>query len=293
MATPLFISDEYGPFVYQFERSSGKRIRAYRLPDKFGVTLQSPKGDVEISGNTQGRIANKGMEGLAISPDGRTLYGAMQSPLEQDGGTDAAYTRIVRIDVRTGVVKEIAYPLTNIGTAGKPKYGTVSDVVAINDHELLVDERDGKGLGDGSNAVVKLAYQIDVSSAADVGAITGAANLAGKAVSKTLFLDVVAALNGAGITSDNIPAKLEGFAFGPDVEVDGTMKHTLFIANDNDYASSVSGKPNPNQFFVFAFDDSDLGAGSKGLEPQALSDNRCNDDAWQSFDHDACDNHHH
>ena len=143
------------------------------------MTLLSPKGDVEISGNTQGRIANKGMEGLAISPDGRTLYGAMQSPLEQDGGTDAAYTRIVRIDVRTGIVKEIAYPLTNIGTAGKPKYGTVSDIVAINDHELLVDERDGKGLGDGSNAVVKLAYQIDVSGAADVGAIAGAANLAG------------------------------------------------------------------------------------------------------------------
>lgn len=294
----VFISDEYGPFVYQFDRSSGKRIRAYRLPDKFGVTLQSPKGDVEISGNTQGRIANKGMEGLAISPDGRTLYGAMQSPLEQDGGTDAAYTRIVRIDVRTGSVREIAYPLTNIGTTGKPKYGTVSDVVAINDHELLVDERDGKGLGDGSSAVVKRAYQIDVSNAADVGAIAGAANLAGKAVAKTLFLDVVAALNGAGITGDNIPAKLEGFAFGPDVEVDGTTKHTLFIANDNDYASSVAGKPNPNQFFVFAFDDADLGAASRGIEPQALSDDTCNDDVWQSFEHNtfeqrACDNQRH
>jgi hypothetical protein len=285
----IFISDEYGPFVYQFDRSSGKRIRAYRLPDKFGVIVQSPKGDVEISGNTQGRIANKGMEGLAISPDGRTLYGAMQSPLEQDGGTDAAYTRIVRIDVRTGFVKEIAYPLTNIGTASKPKYGTVSDIVAINDHELLVDERDGKGLGDGSNAAVKLAYQIDVSNAADVGAIAGAVNLAGKAVAKTLFLDVVAALNGAGIASDNIPAKLEGFAFGPDVEIDGTMKHTLFIANDNDYSSNVGGKPNPNQFFVFAFDDADFGAASAGFQPQQFSDRGCDDDAWPTFDHDSCD----
>jgi hypothetical protein len=288
----VFVSDEYGPFVYQFERASGKRIRAYRLPDKFGVTLQSPNGDVEISGNTQGRIANKGMEGLAISPDGRTLYGAMQSPLEQDGGTDAAYTRIVRIDARTGIVKEIAYPLTNIGTSAKPKHGTVSDIVAINDHELLVDERDGKGLGDGSNAVVKLAYEIDVSNAADVGAIAGSANLAGKAVAKTLFLDVVAALTGAGLTTDNIPAKLEGFAFGPDVDVDGAPKHTLFIANDNDYSSVVGGKSNPNQFFVFAFDDADL-AGSDGFEPQQLSEGECNDDGWQTLERDACDDHPH
>ena len=76
------------------------------------------KGDVEISGNTQGRIANKGMEGLA-SAEGQTLYGAMQSPLEQDGGTDDGYTRIARVDARTGIAKEVAYPLSSSrSTAG-------------------------------------------------------------------------------------------------------------------------------------------------------------------------------
>jgi hypothetical protein len=285
----IFVSDEYGPYVYQFDRSSGQRIRAYRLPDKFAVTALSPKGDVEISGNKVGRIANKGMEGLAITPDGRTLYGAMQSPLEQDGGTNAPYTRIVRIDVRTGSVGEIAYALNNIGTAAKPKYGTISDIVAINDHELLVDERDGKGLGDGSNAVVKLTYQIDVSNAADVGNLAGAANLADKAVPKTLFLDVVAALTANGITPDNIPAKLEGLAFGPDVEIDGATKHTLFIGNDNDFTANVAGKPNPNQLFVFAFDDADLGAASSGFRAQQFDDRPCDDVAWPAFGHDGCD----
>jgi hypothetical protein len=284
----VFISDEYGPYVYQFDRASGKRIRAYRLPEKFAVPLQSPQGAVEISGNTQGRVANKGMEGLAITPDGRTLYGAMQTPLEQDGGTDAAYTRIVRIDVGTGVVGEIAYPLTNIGTPAKPKYGTVSDIVAINDHELLVDERDGKGLGDGSIAVEKLAFHIDVSSAADVGKVTGAANLAPLAVQKTLFVDIVAALTANGITSDNIPAKLEGFAFGPDVEIDGTTKHTLFVANDNDFTPTFAGKPNPNQFFVFAFVDADLPAGSRGFDAQRFQERRCDDSPWPPFG-DGCD----
>ena len=78
--------------------------------------MQSPQGNVEISGNTVGRVANKGMEGLAISPDRRTLIGAMQSPLIQDGGTNAQFTRIVAIDVRTGHTRQYAYPLTNIGT---------------------------------------------------------------------------------------------------------------------------------------------------------------------------------
>lgn len=35
-------------------------------------------------------------------------------------------------------------------------------------------------------------------------------------------------------------------------------KHTLFIANDNDFLPTVDGIDNPNQFFVFSIDESDL-----------------------------------
>jgi hypothetical protein len=98
----VFISDEYGPYVYRFDRKSGERTGVYAVPQSFAVSTLSPMGESEISVNTSGRVANKGMEGLAISPDGNTLFGAMQSPLIQDGGTDGAYTRIVRIDVRSG-----------------------------------------------------------------------------------------------------------------------------------------------------------------------------------------------
>ena len=69
---------------------TGARLRTFALPAEFAVTQLSPQGDVEIAGNTVGRVANKGMEGLAISPDGRLLFGAMQSPLLQDGGTNGA-----------------------------------------------------------------------------------------------------------------------------------------------------------------------------------------------------------
>jgi hypothetical protein len=271
--------------VYQFDRASGARIRAYKLPDKFGVANLSPQGAVEISGNTSGRVANKGMEGLAITPDGRTLFGAMQSPLIQDGGTDGSATRIVKIDVFTGVTHEYAYPLTNIGTASKPKYPTVSDIVAVNDHQFLVDERDGKGLGDNSTAVFKRLYLIDLDGAQEVSGTSGAANLAPKAVTKTLFLDIVAVLNAVGFASTDIPAKLEGVAFGPDVTVAGSTHHTVFVANDNDYIATVkdtnhpAGADNPNRWFVFAFGDADL----PGYTPQKIEEFDCDGQGDHGF----------
>ena len=137
----VYISDKYGPYVYEFDRLSGRRVRAYTLPKKFAISNLNSVGDLEISGNTSGRVTNKGMEGLAITPDGRTLVGAMQSPLAQDGGdVKGGVTRIVTIDIPTGKTREYAYQLdTGVKT-------TISEIVAINNHEFLVDERDSKGL---------------------------------------------------------------------------------------------------------------------------------------------------
>ncbi len=163
----LFISDEYGPYIYRFNRSKGTRDAVFTLPPTFAVTALSAVGDDEIDGNSAGRVANKGMEGLAISPDGMTLFGIMQSPLIQDGGTAASTTRIAVLDVESGaLLHEFAYRFDNIGTVAKPKYGTASELLAVNGHVLLVDERDGKGLGDGSTAVEKMVYLIDLDGAA-------------------------------------------------------------------------------------------------------------------------------
>jgi hypothetical protein len=249
----VFISDEYGPHVYQFDRPTGHRIRSFTLPDELAVKNSSPLGNTEIAGNTVGRVANKGMEGLAITPDGRTLVGSIQAPLEQDTNK---VIRLVSIDIRSGTVHEYAYQLT---------FGSgVSDIVAINSHEFLLDERDGKGLGDGSIAKVKSLYRVDLSGAVDVTGKAG--DLSAFAVQKTLFLDVVAALNAKGISSDLIPAKIEGTAFGPDVTMDGVVRHTLYIANDNDFLAAYNGVDNSNKFFVFAFGDADL----PGFQPQPV-----------------------
>jgi hypothetical protein len=255
----VFISDEYGPYVYQFDRASGQRTRTFALPDTFAISQLSASGAAEIANNTaNGRITNKGMEGLAITPDGKFLVGFMQSPLAQDGGDGAQANRIVKIEISTGSVAQFAYD----NRIGSKNYNS-SEIVALNDHEFLVLERDGKGLGDGSNAVVKQVWKVDIAGAAEVSGLSGQAALLAKAPTKTLFLDIRAALNARGISDQSIPSKLEGLAFGDDVWVDGVLKHTLYLANDNDFFGTVkltdgSLATYDNQFFVFGFDAADL-----------------------------------
>ena len=139
----------------------------------------------------------------------------------------------------------------------------VSELLALNNHEFLVDERDGKGRGDGSAAKVKQLFKIDLTGATDVSAMDGL-TAATHAVSKTLFVDLVASFTAAGISTAEIPAKIEGISFGPDLQGGGETIHTLWVANDNDFLPTVQDPDdntidNPNQFFVFGFKDSDLG----------------------------------
>ncbi len=250
----VFISDEYGPYVNQFDRATGERIKSFALPANLAIAHESAVGATEqlTTQNTSGRVTNKGMEGLAITPDGTMLVGMMQAPLLQDV-KNSGNVRIVTIDIATGVTHEYAYHLTT-GSG-------VSEIVAINNHEFLVDERDGSGLGNGDSAVVKQLFKIDLANATDVTSFAATGSAADKtaltnaAVPKTLFLDVAATLNSNGITSDKIPAKLEGVTFGQDIYDNGALFHTLYVANDNDFIPGTAGS---NQFFVFAVADTAL-----------------------------------
>lgn len=217
----VYISDEYGPYVYEFSRLLGVRLRSFKLPAHLFVSTLSSMGANEISMNTSGRVANKGMEGLAITPDGRTLVGIMQNALIQDaaeGGAAKNLLRIVTIDIASGqATHEYAYLLTS-GSG-------VSEITALNQHEFLVDERDGHGRGDGSKAKIKQLFKIDLNGAVDVTNMDGT-TAAANAVSKSLFLDIVSVLTSNGIAADQIPAKLEGLAVGPDVKQGGSTIHT-------------------------------------------------------------------
>jgi len=155
------------------------------------------------------------MEGLAITPDGKTLVGIMLAPLIQD---PKKLLRIVTVDIATGTTHEYAYQLTD-GSG-------VSDIVALNNHEFLVDERDGTGQGGDSGSPVKEVFKIDLAGATDVSVMSGT-DAAKNLVGKTLFKDVTAALNAGGVPLSEVPAKIEGLSFGQDVDGRRDQAHTV------------------------------------------------------------------
>jgi len=252
----LFVSDEYGPSLYEFAQN-GDRLRALDIPNKFllgdnaNIPQPNANGALELPpNNTMGRQANRGMEGLAISPDGSKLYGSMQSPLIQDGGLNASISRvgindrILEIDVATGAAREFLYQLSAAGNG-------ISEILAINDHEFLVLERDGRA---GSSAAFKQLFKVDIISATDTSGIgttainglpTSGTPAGIEPVMKSLYLDL---LDPAfGLAGASFPEKIEGLTFGPDLD-DG--RHLLLVTSDNDF---IAGQP--TRFFAFALDD--------------------------------------
>ena len=153
----------------------------------------------------------------------------------------------------------------------------MSDILAVNDHQFLVDERDGNGMADqplltgtASAAKIKKLYLIDLDGATDISDVPSLPANGVTPVSKQLFLDIVAKLSAAGIDKHLIPSKIEGVAFGQDLMIQGEIKHTLVVANDNDFLVTIADPMklptdptrgvvlNPNQFYVFAFSDAEL-----------------------------------
>ena len=244
----FFVSDEYGPFLFEFD-ALGRLTKRFSLPAKFSPSHAGGKPEEELPPkNLKGRLPNRGMEGLAISPDGDKLFGILQSPLIQDGATNQEKQRvghnirILEVKKSTGKTREFVYPLAS------PENG-ISEILAINEREFLVLERDGKA---GKEAKCKKVFHIDLSQATDVSAI---GSLPAKqlpkgilSVSKVLFLDLLDKKFQLG--GNNLPEKFEGLAFGPALS-DG--RHLLLISADNDFIATI-----PFSVFVFSFGKSDL-----------------------------------
>ncbi len=204
----VWITDEYGPYLMQFNIRTGQRIRQIPFPAKF--LIQHPDADAgQEDSNSRddfranpllgGRLSNKGAEGLALSPDGTTAFALMQNPITQDGGTDYTFTRLVRFDLQSGQTQEFVYRLDN------KKNGT-HEMLAIDDHRFLVIETNGKGMEGAKAGGVKnytdpgtqKLFLIDLAGATDVSNI---ASLQGnnlpagvQPVSKKLFLDLLDAV---------------------------------------------------------------------------------------------------
>jgi hypothetical protein len=270
----MLVADEYGPSVYEFD-AGGEFIRALAppanlIPRKLNGAIDYVQGRTNLpntpDGIVTGRQDNRGYEGITVSPDGTKAYAIMQDPLVNEGaqndGRRSRNLRIVEYDLTTGTAaRQFIYELEAIGDINARIPGTANDfsatnqgrsigassITALADGSFLVIERDNRGLGvDDPNGAApigaKRVYRIRLDGATDVSGISLAnSNVLPTgvvAVSKTLYLDVQAALLAAGLDPFE---KIEGLSFGR-VLADGSL--SMFLVTDNDFSVTQTGLPN-------------------------------------------------
>jgi hypothetical protein len=241
----FWLSEEYSPSLLRV--SAAGTVLGRLVPQ--GLTL--PGAGYPVTDTLPAVIAdrqdNRGFESLALSPDGRTLYTALQSPLadpDENTRKTSRAVRILAVDTANGrATAEIVYPLEDVagfdpGAKGDQSQMKVSALAWYGPDQLVVGER--------TDEVTKL-YLVRLSGATNIlgGELDDPAHTpsleqatpAGVTpLAKSLLLDVTAAV-------PNAPTKIEGVAVRD--------PSTIAVANDNDFgmrdgpaAFDASGRQN-------------------------------------------------
>ena len=150
-----WVSDEYGPHIVHFD-ASGKeieRINPWSTGKKLPLVFAK-------------RRPNRGMEGLTLTRDGKTLVGIMQFPLynpSKDAIKNSLAIRIVTLDIASGVTKQYVYMME------RTDLQAVSEIAAVSNSTFIVLERDGEYATETTRSTVfKKIYKIDLSGATDI-----------------------------------------------------------------------------------------------------------------------------
>jgi len=291
----FWVSEEYGPYIYHYT-SWGLRIGAIRPPAAFipmrlnaqnqlveNFSADSPPIGVTYNpdpGNpVSGRQNNQGFEGLAMSPDRRTLFVLLQSALIQD--TDPANikttrrnTRLLAYDVSHLLPRLIGewvvqLPLYQDQTTTKPKLliAAQSELHALNDHQFLVLARDSNGgfTDPSPGSVYRSVDLIDISQATNIAntqydqpstpvaplgvltpGIVPAAYQSFLNINDNTQLNRFGLHNGLPNDSNDLYEKWESLAIVPVFDPKNPHDYFLFVGSDNDFITQdgfMAGQP--------------------------------------------------
>ncbi|MFO0690069.1 MAG: esterase-like activity of phytase family protein [Myxococcota bacterium] len=281
-----YVGDEYGAHIYYF--NANKEIVGAIVPPP-AMQPHLPVGVLNFQSTatpTDGRRNNQGLEGVALSPDGNTLFALLQSATRQDSDAannqNARHTRLLIYDVSgstTPASPIAAHALTlptlklNGNGGAVDRTAAQSELVALDDHRLLVLARDGNGLG--SNATNPSMYKSvllvdtqlgnptnfvnDVASTTVAGKITSASGVLSPGIVPLAWTEVVNILNGAQLGKFNVELdsggqvskltlgeKWEGMSLVPANDPVHPYDHFLFVANDNDFLTSAGTMVGPD-----------------------------------------------
>ncbi len=182
-------------------------------------------------GPARGVRDNLGFEGLALTPDGQTLFAGLENAREQDGPAAApgvaSPARLIRYDLAAPPAStEFEYLVDPVGV---PVHGTpgtrlngLSDILALGRDRVLALERQYvAGVGNAARL-----YDVSLDAAA-------------RSASKTLLLDLAE----VGVPLENF----EGMSLGP-VLPDG--RRSFVIVSDDNF----NPEQDPTTFLVFALE---------------------------------------
>jgi hypothetical protein len=242
----LFISDEYLPSIREFT-ADGKFVRLFDTPEEClpqaGSKLDFAANELEEL--ESGREPNRGFEGLAIMPDGRTLAVILQSGLVQDGARSSDFVRLFLFDIESGkATASHLIPFTPLeeiarrspdGRKVKAKHRVFSSLAALQDGRLVALERENFGENGGADADAarwKSLVLLDLEHAENV---LGKADVkSARPASSTLVFNL-AALDGTsfGLPRDRLPAKWEAV----EILTEDVGSIEVLMAADNDFLS--------------------------------------------------------
>lgn len=248
----LYVSDEYQPALLHFDRT-GHLLRTLPLPAWYRpVNARRTPEYTPGAGLRSGRTENQGCEAMGILPDGRSAVLILQSALTQDGGRGAGTSRVLVLDLRSG------QPLAEYPYAFSRPHGTafaelsVNDLAVINDHTLLVLERDGRGRNGALRFPVarsKSVWLTDLSHATNLLALPGRPYdqspgepefkpLSRQAkvafARKTRLFNLPDLVGQLGLRRSSLDAKWEGLARLPSTE---PHVFRLLLTADNDFVN--------------------------------------------------------
>ena len=219
----LLVSSETEPSIRRFSLD-GELLEELPVPRKFRV---APEGQAQ---------RNQTFESLALSPNDRSLFTAVEGPLAPDGTTaeGEGRIRILRYEDRGpgGFV-----PAEEFFYLADPGLGVV-EIVALSEGELLVLER---GFRSGAGNTVRV-FRVSLDGAEDVSDEPSLAAAGLEPAQKELLVDLADCPSSGATTPGTQPNPLldnfESLTLGP--RLPGGRQTLLLQSDDNFSAGQVT-----------------------------------------------------
>jgi len=190
----------------------------------------------------KGPRQNGVFEGLSFTHHYKKLLVSVEEPLYEDGtraglNDSSGWIRFIRFDIKSRKPEmQYAYPIDPVAYPAQPssafKINGVSDILSVNNHQLLVIER---SFSTGRKPCTIKVYLAELNGASDVSGIPSLKNGRFRPVTKKLLLN----MDSLGIYTDNI----EGVSLGP--RLAGGESTLIFVADNNFSAEEIT------QFLLF------------------------------------------